>query len=178
MPNSELQSKTYSVPDKVYNRVRSMLSKMNVEDGQARGLKRAEDIVDDREVSYAQMKRLKNYFDNYSGDGSDDEYNLIGGKLTKQWVEDSLEQDRRSIKHEKKVKMDGGLENQFIKTHTKDKDNANPTNPDSGMIDVTSGSVMDKVMTGKEIYKSSNRKKESYEQEIESIKYLIEYMNK
>jgi hypothetical protein len=139
-------------------------------------VKRAKDIVNNREVSYSQMNRLKNYFTN--NDNNDDEFKLIGGKVTKNWVEDTLKQDTESIKKEKKVKMDGGLENQFIKTHEKDNDNANPTNPDGGLIDVTKGSTFDKVMTGDEVYKSSDRKNEAYNREIKSIKYLIEYMSK
>jgi hypothetical protein len=176
MPNKDLNSKVYTVPDKVYNKIKQGLKTVDINDKQGKGVKRAKDIVNNREVSYSQMNRLKNYFTN--NDNNDNEFKLIGGKVTKNWVEDTLKQDTESIKKEKKVKMDGGLENQFIKTHEKDNDNANPTNPDGGLIDVTKGSTFDKVMTGDEVYKSSDRKNEAYNREIKSIKYLIEYMSK
>lgn len=178
MPNSLLQNKTYKVPDKVFNRINSMLNRINVNDKHAKGYKRAKDIVADRMVTYSQMNRLKNYFDNYEGDGSDDEFKLIGGKITRKWVDDSLGQDTESIKKQKKAKMDGGMENQFIKTHEKDNDNHDPTDPNGGMIDITKGSTMNNVMTGDAVYKTSDRKNEAYNKEINSIKYLIEYMNK
>lgn len=178
MPNSSLQDKYFKVPDKVFNKINQTLRTITVNDEHAKGFKRAKDIVSDRKVSYAQMKRLKNYFDSYQGDGSDDEYKLIGGKTTNLWVDKTLGSNRDSIKQSKKAKMDAGMENQFIKTHEKDRDNANPTNPDSGMIDVTKGSTLKNVMSGDAIYKSSDRKTEAYNKEIQSIKYLIEYMNK
>lgn len=178
MPNSLLQGKTYRVPDKVFNKINTMLRTIQVDDKHSKGYKRAKDIVADRKVSYAQMNRLKNFFDTYQGDGTDDEFKLIGGKITREWVNDALGQDRESIKKQKKAKMDVGMENQFIKPHKKDKDNADPTDPNSGMIDITKGSTMDNIMTGDAIYKTSDRTDEAYQKEIQSIRYLIEYMNK
>jgi len=178
MPNSSLQNKTFSIPDKVFNRVSQMLKKIKVNDKQAKGVKRANDLINNKEISYSQMKRLKHYFDNYSGDGTDDEFKLIGGTITKKWVDDTLSQDRESIKKIKKSRMDAGEENQFLKTHSKDKDNSNPTNPNGGLVDITKGSTLRNVMTGDSIYKSSDNKNEAYEKEISSIKYLIEYICK
>ena len=178
MPNKLLQSKSYKVPDKIFNRINTMLKTINVNDKHAKGFKRAKDIVADRQVSYSQMNRLKNFFDSYNGDGSDDEFKLIGGKLTRKWVEDSLSQDTESIKRVKKAKMDGGMENQFIKTHEKDNDNADPTDPNGGLVDFSKGSTMHNVMTGTQVYKTSDRSNEAYQKEIDSIRYLIEYMSK
>jgi len=67
--------------------------------------------------------------------------------------------------------MDTGRENQFIRTHEKDKDNANPTNANSGMVKINKGTMYRKVMSGKEVYN------ESINKEITYIKYLMEYMN-
>lgn len=178
MPNSSLQGKVYKVPDKVFNRINAMLRTINIDDKHSKGYKRAKDIVADRKISYGQMNRLKNYFETYEGDGTDNEFKLIGGDLTKKWVNDTLGQDTESIKKQKKAKMDVGMENQFIKPHTKDNDNADPTDPNGGMIDITKGSAMQNIMTGEAIYKTSDRTNEAYEKEIQSIRYLIEYMNK
>ena len=182
MPNSNLQNKIYKLSDKVFNRINKMLNVLNPNTEHDKGVKRAKDLISNREVTYQQMKRLKNYFDNYNGDGNDNEFKLIGGEETRKWVDNELNQDRESIKTLKKVKKDGGFENAFIKPHTKDVDNSNPTNPDAGMVDITKGSTMDNVMNNTQVYKSSNRKKEkafeAYNKEINSIKYLIEYMCK
>jgi hypothetical protein len=178
MPNSKLQDKYFKVPDNVFNIIKRMLTQINSTDGQAKGLKRANDMVSDRKISYSQMKRLKNYFDSYEGDGNDDEYKLIGGKATRIWVDKTLGHDRDSIKHGKKVRKDAGEQNQFIKTHTKDKDNSDPTDPNGGMVDITKSSKMRNIMANDAIYKSSDRKSEAYNKEIDSMKYLIEYMSK
>lgn len=178
MPNSKLENKSFKVPFKVINIIKRELNSSNTDDKQAKGIKRATDIINNGKISYQQMKGLKNYFDSYKGDATDDEYKVIGGKVTSKWVDGELGQSRESIKKLKKAEMEGGKENAFLKTHEKDNANANPTNPYGGMIDVTKGSMMDKVMSGDEVYKSSSQKNESYNKEIETIKYLIEYMNK
>jgi len=169
---NNLNHKYFNVSDKVANKINHMLRITNVNDKQAKGLNRAQDMVTDKKISYGQMKRLKNYFDTYEGDGTDEEFKLIGGALTRKWVLDSLAQDRESIKKIKKSRMDAGEENQFLKTHTKDNDNANPTKPNGGMIDVKNSFSKDRIMSGDAIYQ------EQYNKKIDSIKYLMEYMSK
>ena len=97
MPNKALKSRIYKIPDKVINRINQTLNKLNIGDGQAKGLQRAQNMVNDRKLTYLQMNKLKHYFDNYKGDGNDDEFKLLGGKLGKKWIMDSgLEQDKDS----------------------------------------------------------------------------------
>ena len=177
MPNSSLENKRYKVPLKVTNRIKSALNKATINDKQGKGVKRAKDLVINKDISDSQMNRLKNYFDNYQGDGTDEEYKLIGGKVTSKWVEKTLGQNRDSIRNIKKAKMEGGMDNAFLKSHEKDNDNTNVTQANGGMIDIAKSSKMDRIMAGDAIYKSSSQK-ESYDKEIDSIKYLIEYMNK
>ena len=168
MPNKDLQNKTFKVPSKVKNRINRQLNRMNTDDKHAKGVKRAKDIISNDNISYGQMKRLKNYFDTYSGDGKDEEFNLIGGSVTRKWVNDELGKSRESIKKLKKSKMDGGMENQFIKPHTKDNENTNVTKSNGGMIDIGKSSSMRSIMANSAVYK----------EEIKTIKYLIEYMLK
>ena len=172
MPNKDLKHKGYKIPDKVINRINAMLKKINIDNPQARGVKRAQDMVKNKVIKYGQMNRLKNYFDTYEGDGTDDEYKLIGGELTKKWIEGSLEHDKETIKKNKTVRKDGGMENQFIKTHEKDRDNANPTKANGGMIDAKKSFKSKNIMANDAIYQ------ESYNKEIDSIKYLMEYLSK
>ena len=122
------------------------------------------------------MKRIKNYFDSYSGDGDDDEYKLNGGELMKNWVDKELGTSRDAIHSTKKVQMDAGRENSFIKTHEKDK-SKNPTKV--GIPKLHKGSTAANIMRNDTTYESITPKTESqtiYE-EIESIKYLIGYMD-
>ena len=172
MPNKDLKHKNYKIPDRIVNRIKHMIAKLKITDLQAKGLKRAQDMVDSKIISYSEMNRLKNYFDTYEGNGMDDEYKLIGGEMAKKWLENSLEHDKETIKKNKTVRKDGGMENQFIKTHEKDVDNANPTKSNLGMIDVKKSFKNKNIMANDAIYQ------ENYNKEIGSMKYLIEYMSK
>jgi len=130
-------------------------------------------------MSYLQMNKLKHYFENYKGDGNDDEFKLLGGKLGKEWIKNSnLEQDKDSAAKIKDARMNAGEQNTHQKVGgTKDNANANPTAANGGMVDITSldsKNIMNNTMT----YKSSNNKHEGYNKELGSMLYLIEYMNK
>tara|TARA_R110000796_G_scaffold63162_2_gene145627 strand:+ start:3046 stop:3567 length:522 start_codon:yes stop_codon:yes gene_type:complete len=172
MPNSKLKDKIYPVPFKVIKRITNSLSRIKVDTGQDKGYKRAKDIVDSGKISEPQMKRLKNYFDSYEGDGKDNEFMLIGGGVTRKWVNDTLGHDRESIKKVKTIKKDSGLENQFIRTHEKDNNNKNVGKANGGMIDIKKSSNSKNIMANDAIYK------ENYNKEIKNIKYLIEYLSK
>lgn len=176
MPNSDLIGKNYKVPDKVIHKINQQLSRIDINDKHAKGVKRAKDIVNNKTISHGQMVRLKNYFDDYDGDKKDDEYNLIGGAITRKWIDGSLGHDRQTIKQDKQVKMRGGMENQFLKTHEKDTENTNPTNPDGGLVDISKSSKMRNIMANDAVYKTSTN--EDFSKEITTIKYLIEYMSK
>jgi len=98
------------------------------------------------------------------------EYNRLGGEKKFKEVENLVKTAKNANYQQKKTGMDTGRENQFIKTHTKDKENANPTAV-GGVPKMNKGSVYDKIMSNKEVYN------ENIQQEISEIRYLIEYMN-
>lgn len=174
MPNKQLEDRSYKIPDKVINRVSQMINKLEGSDKQAKGLQRAKEMVEKRVISYSHMNRLKNYFDSYEGDGTDDEYKLVGGEVAKKWLEKSdLETEKDSLSKIKKAKMDAGIENTHHKDgYTRDRDNANPTKANGGMIDAKNSFKSKNIMSNDAIYQ------EGYNKEIDSIKYLMEYLNK
>jgi hypothetical protein len=98
------------------------------------------------------------------------EFNSLGGEAELKKIETIIHKEQDVDHTKKKVGMDAGRENQFIKTHTKDKDNTNVTKV-GGIPKVNKGSVNRKIMSNKEVYN------ESFIKEIQEIKYLIEYMN-
>jgi len=175
MANSKLTNKFYRIPDDVHNKIVNQLNKINFSEDE-KGVKRAKDIINNKEISYGQMTRLKNYFDNYEGDMSDNEFKIIGGNITKKWVNNELFKDTESIRRIKKSKMDSGMENQFLSPHKKDNDNTNPTDPKGGLIDIKKSSKLRNIMANDAIYKTSESK--TYNEEIKNIKYLIEYLNR
>lgn len=98
------------------------------------------------------------------------EFQTKGGDNVLKWINDTLKKDRDAIHGAKDTGMKAGRENQFIKTHEKDKDNANPTAV-GGVPNLHKGDVSRKIMTNKEVYN------EGLHSEIQGIRYLIEYMN-
>jgi hypothetical protein len=145
MANSRLEGKSYSVPEGLT----SFLGNT---------------------VTYENLKMLKSRLNQAKKEENLDEFNRKGGDSALKWIEETLKTDRDTIYNTKKVGMDAGRENQFLKTHDKDKDNANPTRI-GGLPKINKGNIYRKIMTNKEVYNESLKK------EINQIKYLIEYMN-
>ena len=98
------------------------------------------------------------------------EYQRLGGDAEMEKLNGIISTAQDTNYNIKKVAMDGGVENQFIKTHAKDRDNANPTAV-GGIPDITKGNIKDRIMTNKEVYN------EGMSKEISNIRYLIEYMD-
>lgn len=161
MANSSLENRTFEVSDKLLNKLKSNLEKYGKDN--PKGSKRARNLITKQMATYHEMKRLKHYFDNYEGDGMDVEYKLNGGDVAKEWVETSLGNARDTIDSIKRTRMDAGDENQFKKTHEKDKDNANPTGV--GMVKIHKGANMRNIMNNTTVY-----------EEIQQIKKLIKYL--
>lgn len=146
MPNSELKNKIYNVDEEQQKFLGTTISYPNLKMSKSR---------------LEQAKEAKDF----------NEFNRRGGDETLKWINNTLKTDRDSLYNNKKVGMDAGRENQFIKTHDKDKDNANPTAV-GGLPKINKGNVSRKIMNNTEVYN------ESFDSEIKGIKYLIEYMNK
>ena len=154
MANKKLQNKTFTPTPEVLNVLKSEVDRYRG-DGDDKGYKRAKAIVNNPKLSYNQMKRIKTYFDNYQGDGYDDEYKLNGGKVMKDWINKALGDSRDAIHQVKKSQMDAGKENAFKKTHTKDRDNADPTRVRTPKIH--KGSKMRNIMSNDTIYEDTDK---------------------
>lgn len=95
------------------------------------------------------------------------------------WVTRKYEQERKTIDGLKRTQMNTGRENTYKKTHTKDKDNANPTKV-GGLANMKTTGDNKHVAGGRTVDQVSNNRVQYYESidsELEGIKYLIEYMN-
>jgi hypothetical protein len=130
--NSKLHGKYYNCPNYVLNAVTNAvknyetLKKEDISNNKStEGYKRAKGILENKKIEYKQMKRIKNWFDNYDGKHEDIEYRLNGGKTMHNWVDSTLNKETQSIKAPKKIKSETGLSNQFIKQHEKDTNKVN-----------------------------------------------------
>lgn len=117
-----------------------------------------------------QESRLNKAKENCEKYNNCDEFERLGGDTELKKIENIIHTAQKADYGVKKTGMDAGRENEFIKTHEKDRDNANPTGV-GGIPKVTKGSVKNKIMTNKEVYN------EHLDKEISEIRYLIEYMS-
>lgn len=86
--NSKLYGNTYKIPDEIIKRITAKMYSSSDNEG----IKRAKNLVKNGYCTYQNLKRLKNFFDN-SQSGTD-QYELAGGNLMKQFVNQTLESER------------------------------------------------------------------------------------
>jgi hypothetical protein len=83
------------------------------------GYKRNKELQDKNYIGYKQLKRIKNFFDNFNGRVTDPEFVLNGGVEMKNWVNNELRRMREGIYMTRRNKMDTGMQNQFLSPHEK-----------------------------------------------------------
>lgn len=87
------------------------------------GFKRNQELQNKTFIDYKQLKRIKNFFDNFKGNQNDPSFILNGGVIMKNWVDNELRKMREYGKMTKRNKMDTGMQNSFIKPHEKENFN-------------------------------------------------------
>jgi len=83
------------------------------------GYNRNKELQSQKFINYKQLKRIKNFFDNFKGNHKEPSFILNGGVEIKNWVNDELRKMRDYIKNTKTNKKDTGMMNQFIDPHEK-----------------------------------------------------------
>ena len=83
------------------------------------GFKRNKELQGKNFIDYKQLKRIKNFFDNFKGNHKDPSFILNGGVEMKNWVNDVLRKMRQGLDLTKRNKADTGMQNQYIKPHEK-----------------------------------------------------------
>ena len=83
------------------------------------GFNRNQELQGQDFIEYKQLKRIKNFFDNFNGNHKEAPFILNGGVVMKNWVENELRKMRDYEKMTKTKKMNAGMQNQFLKPHEK-----------------------------------------------------------
>lgn len=119
--NSELRGKMFPIPEGVMKHLKKTLKEYEDNDGDKnnKGYDHLKWLVEQNSISTEEMKRIKNFFDNYKGTDKSDDYKLYGGKSMSDWVSATLNQATKVSKENKKAKKDAGLSNPERKTHRK-----------------------------------------------------------
>jgi mutator protein MutT len=99
--NSQLYDNSYKIPKNVTD----YISKVIIANPNSDGIKRAKFLVNNGEITYSSLKRLKNYFDSYNNDNKV-QYALAGGDLMKGFVESTLNNERNRVKTGNEIQSD------------------------------------------------------------------------
>ena len=93
--NSNLYNKTIELPKEIKEYLQVCFDEIPNSDPSIEGHKRNEELRNSGYVTYQQLGRIKNWFDNYDGDGTDAPYILNGADYVKNWVESTIQDLRR-----------------------------------------------------------------------------------
>lgn len=125
---------------KCFHRVRNA-------DNNTEGYNRNKELQNQKFITYKQLKRIKNFFDNFKGNQNEPSFVLNGGVEIKNWVNDELRKMRDYLKNTKTNKMNAGMMNQFIDPHEKkDFTNVRPSQEHSKTIDKYNAAVTESLM--------------------------------
>jgi hypothetical protein len=125
--NSEVYDDKVEFPNHLRDHMRASLNQVKNVPKDSKGYKRNVELQGQKTITYTQLRRIKNFFDNYKGKQTDPAFILNGGILIKNWVNNELRRMSQGIHQSKKTKMDTGMQNQFIQNHKKDGIDVRPS---------------------------------------------------
>lgn len=112
--NSQLYDKMYKVPPKIIEFIQATLTSNPSNDG----IRRAKNIVKSQNITYQNLKRLKNFFDYFNHQSGDQvQYNLAGGKMMEDFVNTTLQADRDTVDRSKENKRDMNVDHSPTRTY-------------------------------------------------------------
>ena len=118
--NKDLKNRKFPLPNGIKKYLNNIL-KSYKGDKTNDGYKRLNNILNMDGIKYNEMKRIKNFFDNYNGTKKSDEYSLNGGDEMYLWVNNTLNTATKQIQDHKQKEKDAGISNAFIKNHSKNR---------------------------------------------------------
>ena len=150
--NKQLYDKEIEFPKDLQKHMKNCFVKANCKDESLEGFKRNKELQGKNYITYKQLKRIKNFFDNFKGNQKETSFVLNGGVLMRNWVNDQLRKMREGLKMTKRNKMDTGMQNQFIKPHEKKNfTNVRPSQMHSKTLDQYNLAVTESLRRIKEI---------------------------
>ena len=117
--NKDLYDRKVKLPETLINHLGKSFEMVEA-DSNVEGYNRNKDLRNEPVLTYQQLKRIKNWFDSYNGNKEDVPFILNGGDRMSKWCNHVLDHWRKTLESGKQIKMDTGMENQFIKNHEKD----------------------------------------------------------
>ena len=110
--NKDLVNNKYQIPEKLYKTLCANYNRAK-NNTNIKGAQRLNNLVNNKAISYNEMYRLKNYFENLPQ--NDAEYILLGGNEMVRWIDQQLKSDTTTSKNTKEVKKMLGMRNVYQK---------------------------------------------------------------
>ncbi len=143
------------IPTTLRDHLKKSFQMVKNADENTEGFNRNKELQDKNFIEYKQLKRIKNFFDNFKGNQKDPSFILNGGFEMKHWVNDELRKLREFGELSNKNKMDAGMTNQFIKPHGKeDFNNVRPSQVHSRTVDQYNAAVTESLRRINELMKT------------------------
>ena len=144
--NKSLYDKEIEFPSHLRKHMKTCFAKVKNADENTEGYKRNKELQGQKFISYKQLKRIKNFFDNFTGNQNETTFILNGGVEMKNWVNNELRRMREFIKNNKTNKMNAGMMNQFIDPHEKkDFTNVRPPKEHTRTVDKYNAAVTESL---------------------------------
>lgn len=120
--NSNLYNNVAKIPDGLLKHLTDSFNSVQG-DTNTEGYKRNEELRNSKNATYQQIKRIKNWFDSYSGNKEDAPFILNGGDRMHKWCDEVLRVWRDGDNSNKEVKANAGMQNQYLDSHEKNSFN-------------------------------------------------------
>lgn len=116
--NKDLYGNRIELPEDVVGYLKQCYDAVPDANDKIEGYRRNQELRDSGFVTYQQLKRMKNFFDNHNSDNKDKPFILNGGHFVKNWVNQTLSSMRNNVSLSKDIKSTV-LPNQYIQPHEK-----------------------------------------------------------
>lgn len=123
--NKTLYNRKAKLPETLMKHLEQSFSALE-SDSNIEGHNRNKELRENGFVTYQQLKRMKNWFETYSGKKEDAPFILNGGDRMNRWCDHVLNHWRNTLESGKQTKHDSGMSNQFIRNHEKKNSIVNP----------------------------------------------------
>jgi hypothetical protein len=117
--NKDLYGNKVELPEDVVGYLKQCFDSAHGADDSTEGYRRNKDLRNSKSVTYQQLKRMKNFFDNFNGNDNDLPFILNGGHYVKKWVDNTLGNMRDDVSMSKDIRS-VVLPNQYNDEHKKD----------------------------------------------------------
>jgi hypothetical protein len=87
------------IPKEIKQHLRNSFAQAKGADENTEGFRRNQELQSQEKITYKQLKRIKNFFDNFKGQPNDLSFILNGGVMVKNWVNNTLDNMRNNTQN-------------------------------------------------------------------------------